>query len=237
MTKNGIEDLPQPDARDKLHQLVASLISPIPYAEPILTAIVKPPLDKRREAWLMSLSEAIAALQKNYGYMTPDYLANHPAFITAVLNCTSIALRNHQEKKLNALRNVVLNSALPNAPDDDLQQMFIHILDIFSTWHLQLLKFFANQTWFEKLGYPSTLDNLPAEEAIGKLEMIFPELSGRQIFVNKVVHDLSDNRLIALPEIRIDAQQIVVTSEKVSPNVISELGEQFLLFIIAPIDT
>jgi hypothetical protein len=56
------------------------------------------------------------------------------------LQATSIALRNHQEEKLEALKNVVVNSVLPSSVDDDLKLMFIDLVDELKVLHLRLLR-------------------------------------------------------------------------------------------------
>ena len=46
---------------------------------------------------------------------------------------TQIAIRNHQRKKLEALRNAVLNSALVNASEEDIQLMFLNFIEYLTT--------------------------------------------------------------------------------------------------------
>lgn len=59
--------------------------------------------------------------------------------VSIVLQATQIALRTHQTEKRMALRNAVMNAALPQAPEEGLQQMFLHFIDTFTEWHLRLL--------------------------------------------------------------------------------------------------
>jgi hypothetical protein len=57
-----------------------------------------------------------------------------------VLQATSIALRNHQKEKLEALRNAVVNSVLPSSADDDIKLMFLDLVDELKVSHLRLLR-------------------------------------------------------------------------------------------------
>jgi hypothetical protein len=51
--------------------------------------------------------------------LTPERLATNEAFVTVTMQASQGAIRNHQQAKLEALRNAVLNSALPNPPQED----------------------------------------------------------------------------------------------------------------------
>ena len=57
-----------------------------------------------------------------------------------------IALRSHQEEKLNALRNGVINTAKPMFPEDDIYLMFINWIDTFTPWHLRILNYLNDST-------------------------------------------------------------------------------------------
>ena len=70
------------------------------------------------------IAEVIRRLEEHKG-ITPEQLRENPAFIDAVLSATNAAIRTSQEEKRKALRNAVLNSALPDAPDIAIQQTFI----------------------------------------------------------------------------------------------------------------
>ena len=60
-----------------------------------------------------------------------------------------MATRNHEQEKIDALRNAVLNSALPHPPDDSLQQTFLAWVDRFTVWHLHSLSLFDDpKAWF-----------------------------------------------------------------------------------------
>src|SRR2546422_762130 len=55
------------------------------------------------------------------------------------MKASQVALRNHQADKRQALKNAILNAALPNPPDDARQQMFLTWVDQFTVWHLRVL--------------------------------------------------------------------------------------------------
>jgi hypothetical protein len=228
---------PTSDAKDKIYNVVKMSVALLSLDAPdVFSMIVKPPLEKRLEDWQVSVVEKLAELDERLNSITIENLSQNRVFITAIANVTPLVLRTHREDKLDALRNIVLNAALPNAPHDDLQIMFIQMVDTFTSWHVTLLKFFAHPKWYIQLDYPESLDDIPAEEAIEKLMSIFPELKQQPAFTNKVVNDLSYNRLIALPEVRLDKRGIVSDDSPVDPNIITELGKQFLNFTKSPLE-
>ncbi len=60
-------------------------------------------------------------------------------FNSALLQARMIAARTHQEEKLEALRNAVLNVAVATVPLEDQQLIFLNLIDRFTPIHLQLL--------------------------------------------------------------------------------------------------
>jgi hypothetical protein len=70
-----------------------------------------------------TVAETIRKLEQEKGVKLED-LQHNESFITTVMQATQMAVRNHEQEKLGALRNAIVNSALPHAPDDSLQQMF-----------------------------------------------------------------------------------------------------------------
>ena len=71
--------------------------------------------------------------------MHPESLKENPTFISVMLQASQAALRAHQEEKLTALRNSVLNAAAGVEIDEDLQAIFLNLIDTFTPWHLRVL--------------------------------------------------------------------------------------------------
>jgi len=58
------------------------------------------------------------------------------------MHASQVAIRNHQSGKLEALRNAVLDSALSNEPEEDMQLMFLNFVDVLTLSHLRMLKLY-----------------------------------------------------------------------------------------------
>ena len=73
-----------------------------------------------------------------------EKLADHPLFVDAVVTATRTVEHTHQDEKLGALRNAVLNSVAPDAPDADTQAMMLSLVDRFTPSHLRLVTLWDN---------------------------------------------------------------------------------------------
>lgn len=139
MNSNTNKEL-KPEIADVAHTAAKALITAIPViggaAAEFFSAIVVPPLSRRRDKWIEDIVEGLQTLEKQVDGFKIEELSHNEMFITTVMNASQTAIRNHQEEKLEALRNAVLNAALPNPPDDDLQLMFLNFVDTFTPWHL-----------------------------------------------------------------------------------------------------
>jgi len=114
------------------------------------------------------IGQAVQDLQKDKG-INIEQLQSNDEFIDTLLQATQIAFRNSREEKLKALRNAVINTALPQPLDQTLRQMFLSRIDIFTVWHLRLLKLFHDpQEWAKTNNRP-----LPTNITAGGQSIVF----------------------------------------------------------------
>jgi hypothetical protein len=144
---------------DVAHTIARVGLSMIPVVggagKEIFAAIVTPPLVKRRDEWIESIAEGLKKQEEKIKGFELDNLSKNEAFITTVTYATMIAIRNHEKEKIAALRNAVLNAALPSAPEGDLQPLYLSIVDFLTPWHMKILKFLDNPwEWIEKYKMP-----------------------------------------------------------------------------------
>ena len=150
-------------------------------------------------------------------------------FITTILQASQAAIRNHQEEKLEALRNAVLNSALPGAPAEDLQFMFVRYIDELTPWHLSVLKFFDDPLgWSQKRR--EKIVTIPTTNTVDVLEAAFPALGENRAFCDQVVNDL-DNRSLTNAG---DWLHVTATAKGALAPKTTDMGKQFLQFIVSP---
>ena len=123
-----------------------------------------------------------------------ENLSDNPLFITTFLRVFSIALRTHQEEKLESLRNVVINAAKPIYVEDDVSQMFTNFIDTFTPWHIKILEL-LDKIDFEISDF-HTSGRLYSNNVRDYVLNNFPELQRDDAFAAQVIRDLQDRGMI-----------------------------------------
>lgn len=222
---------------DFTHETTKFLASLIPIVGYLHAIFVKSPVERRLVDAIESLGGDLEKLEQQHSRLTIKHLSNNPVFITAVSNILLISIREHREEKLTALRNIALNTALPNDVDEDIQLMFVQMVDDFTTWHLKLLSFFS-AAWWEILGYEDLDTKLDSTAVADQIMRYFPRLNDKAFFY-RVVNDLSNSQLLIFPELSfIKRDYLVLESSQdlvLKKIKLTLLGEQFVTFITNPI--
>ncbi len=232
MEQTNKYDPPKPTDKDHVHTLARAGIGSIPVigaaATELFQMIITPSLEKRKAVWMNDVAEGLRALEGEKRLRLED-LAENEVFIDTVLYASNAAMRTSQEEKREALRNAVLNSALPNAPDESRQQMFLQLVDTQTVWHLRILKLFTDpRQRFEEQGKET-----PRYDIAGSLENLlceaYPELSGHRDFYDQTAKDLYNHGLLGIDNLR-----QFISGEGAFSNRATKLGLRFIHFITAP---
>jgi len=128
------------------------------------------------------------------------------------------------------LRNAVLNAALPNTLEEDLQLMFLEFVDSLTPWHLRVLKFLDNpKGWGQKHGitYPSWSMGSPS----AALEFAFADLRGKRQLYDIFVKDLYSRGLLSTGSLH-----TTITGEGMLASRTTDIGKQFITFITSPLE-
>ncbi|WP_281899911.1 hypothetical protein [Phytohabitans aurantiacus] len=105
-------------------------------------------LAERREKWFAGLVPRLAELEERFGDFA--HLADEDAFFDAVMRATRIADQTSRQEKLEALRNAVINSVAPGAPDADRQQLHFDLIDQLTPTHFRMLHLLNDPSgWFD----------------------------------------------------------------------------------------
>lgn len=229
---DSLDKAPEPTAKDYAYAIFKGAVSSIPIpifggvAAEVLSLIIAPPLSKRQEKWIESIAQGLANLQDKVDGFKLENLSENESFITTVMHATQAAIRNHQKEKVEALRNAVLNSALPNAPDEDLQQIFLNFVDELTPWHIRILTLFDNPVAVTKqrnIDYSNKLTS----STTTLVEQVYPGLQGKQEFYRQVFNDLATRGLATIPT-------GMMTPQGVLSSRTSSTGKEFLKFITLP---
>ena len=198
-----------------------------PAAEILFTEIIAPSLEKRRVEWMNDIADRLQKLEERGGLNLED-LQNNESFVTTLMQAIQAAIRDHQSEKREALRNAVVNAALPHAPEESLQQHFINLIDTFTVWHLRLLDLFSDPgAWFQRNNA-----TLPSASSLEQLIMAaWSELQDHSDFLKVIVDELAAKGLFSSNG---EILRTMMTSHGVLGKRTTEMGDSFLKFIKAP---
>lgn len=137
-------------------------------------------LEQRRETWFTELAEAVEELRQRTGAPDLEALTGDDRFTDAVVSATRTVEHTQQAEKIEALRNAVLNSVAPGAPDADTQAIIMNLIDRFTPTHLRLLALWDNPpAWFASRGIPQPQGAFATSRTV-TIEAGLPELQGRK---------------------------------------------------------
>jgi hypothetical protein len=217
---------------DKAHALAKAGIGSIPLvgaaATELFQMLLAPPLERRRQEWMEAVAEGLRRLEKEQR-IDLGKLSENEAFIDTVMQASQVAMRNSHQEKRDALRNAVLNSALPHPIDESRQQMFLNLVDVLTVWHLRILKLLANPTrWFQ------AHNRKPPEYHIaGSLSQMlttaYPELTQQRELYDQIAKELYDRGLL-----NTQGLHTVMSGGGVYAERATEFGRQFIAFVSEP---
>jgi hypothetical protein len=215
-----LDPYPGHDQRDYTAAMVKIGISSVPIlggpASELFGTLVAPIIGRRRDDWFEKLRLCVNDLIRRVDGLTFESLSQNEAFISATLQATSVALRTHSSEKLQALRNAVLNVAAGVGPDDDLQSIFVSLVDSLTPLHLRLLAQFKQQTPVRIMDAPEWLKADACPQA---------------------AKELLDRGLIGGPSHLVPNRDLLIIGENGRYTFtvgLTLLGKAFLSFITAP---
>lgn len=221
LATSGYTLLPQLSGSDVAHTLMKAGISAIPYVggsiAEVIQLVLQPPIEKRRQQWLNELAARLHALEVKG--ISLESLQSNEQFISATLHATTIAMRTHQQEKLQALQNALLNIATGQAPDEILQSIFLNMVDVFTEWHILILRLFQHPV------VDGTMTEL-----YEIVEHAYPALKGRGEVYDTIWSELSSRELVNMRFLHgALSGMALLTDKRTTP-----LGDLFLQFISQP---
>lgn len=181
-------------------------------------------IDKRQNAFA-------AAIVRGFEVLQVDVANLKESTWTTILHAAEVARRTHQEEKLDALRNAVLNSALPGAPDDDVQLIFLNLVDGLTPTHLRILRFLDGPlAWMKEHG--KTIPGNPFATGLNLIDYAMPEVEIRRGFFSGIPDEMVSRGLL---DKEWDENSSYYDPQVKGGSRTTPLGKAFLAFITSPI--
>lgn len=210
---------PKSSIGDKVHALARAGLSAIPLlggaSVELFQAVIQPPLEKRRIEWMDKVGARLNTLAEEG--VDIESLQNNEQFVSAVMYASQAALKTHQEAKLTALRNAVINVALGQAPEEAKQYLFLDFVDSLTELHLQILALFQSPV-------PRPGQSMGGLNSV--LEYNMPGLVGQRELYDQLWKDLYSRGLI-----NTDSLHGTMSGSGLSQKRTTGLGDEFLRFI------
>ena len=136
---------PNKDFHDTVNAAWKAGLSAIPVvggsAAVVFQLVFTEPVMERQQRWMDSVAKRLTSLSEEVEGLTPQKLSEDPLFISVAMQATQIAMRNHQEEKLLALRNAIINVARKTGAEYDRALLFTRLIDDLTPMHLIALNF------------------------------------------------------------------------------------------------
>lgn len=174
------------------------------------------------------MSQGLQELEAKVEGISLQALSENESFVTTFFQASQAAMRTHQAEKRQALHNAVLNATLPNAPDDDRQQMFLNFVDTLTPWHLRLLRFLSDPVAWDEDGASRWANSLTLS-LHSMIEDAFPELKEHQDYRDQLARDLYGRGLS-----KVERLHPMTTARGALSAHTTAFGDAFLRFIASP---
>lgn len=229
-----MNDLPtEKSGGDIAREVARAVVSLVPAAGGPLQVLFEnfftSPIERRKEVWLQQLADIVKEVESRVAGLTPEKLTQNETFVTVAMQASQIALRNHQQAKLDALRSAVLNAALPNAPLEDEQMIFLRLIDQLTPWHLRVLSVLDEPVrWMERHGVANLGWRTGGTSAV--LEHCLPDLRGQRDTYDPIVRDLQSEGVLDQGQFL----HVTMTGNGMVASRTTERGKRFVRFITSP---
>ena len=220
--------------QDIAYGVTKAILGSIPYAgaaaSELFQLLVTPPLEKRRNEWMIEVGEKLKQLEQKEE-IDFNKLAENEIFIDVVLQTSQLALRTSEKEKIQYFKNVILNTAIAENPNITEVQIFLNFISTYTVWHIKILKLFDNpQDWFSKNN--KSMPNVMAGGLSDVLETAYPELINKRALYDLIWDDLSRSGLHSTSGLH-----TIMSGSGLLANRTTPFGKEFLEFITeSPID-
>lgn len=220
-------EIAQSEARDKLFKALSSAVPFGSAAYELITTIVVPLHEKKKREFINDLAIRLKRLE-DQGRIDFEELAENEEFNTIITKAILLAQQNHQKEKLEALRNIVINTAvkLPKEITEFSEmEYFLRVIETITPLHLLLLSFFKNPIEVAK-SRNVDFGRMMTSNSQSTLYKVYPELKVKADYVNIYWKELHNYSLV-----QTDSLKAMVSGNAATQSLTTPLGNKFLEMI------
>ena len=221
---------PSEEKEERVAALARGIVQAVPFAGGLLAESIDlwvNPVEKRKTRWVKEVSAAINQLCEDLCVL-PETLANDERFVSFLMQATLIALRNHQEEKISALKAALTASTGTSCFSEDEGFVFLRYVDELTPTHLRILAHLSTQK--EHLELAAKLDDIYTLVAtdVANLDRTLFRICLRDLASRSLVvfDDIDD-----FPEYDTKREFVVTEASGKRPLTVTEAGTRFLAFI------
>ncbi len=182
------------------------------------------PVEARKREWAEEIESAVKKLFEDHALL-PEVLVKDPAFVSALIKATAVALATHRAEKRAMLRNLIVRIGARAIPDEELQHALLRLLEDLSAGHIEVLRFLkaheAAVTSAESLEDIFAIYRTRYHGALGRMAFRW---TVADLEARVVIHlgDLED-----MSEFASQRSGIALEGSRIRPLQITELGFRF----------
>lgn len=128
--KNDELTAPKLDIWDYFHQVNKAALSIAPPLAIFYEMVIAPPFQKRTIEFMQSVAEKCKKYEKRFDDFKPVNLVNNELFQSAFNYSARVAVQTHQEEKLEALRNALLNTVVMKDLDENYKLLYFSYISL-----------------------------------------------------------------------------------------------------------
>ena len=220
--RNLAERYPEKDPSDRAYDATRLVLSLFPNgaATELLSLILAAPVVRRRDEWLVDVASAVDEILKWKEGFRFENLQQNEQFISALIVATRIATSTHHQEKRRMLRNILVKIGTFCNVDEDLQFVYLRLVDELSPTHVKILEFFwRGNSRIAALNGGTLPLGRRREEYVYEL---LPELKGKP-HVDQIVQDLRSRGLCTAQDV----------TSGIGSQVMTNYGMGFLGFVLS----
>jgi hypothetical protein len=221
--RNLADRYPQKQPDDRAYDATRLVLSLFPNGAgtEILSLILAAPVVRRRDEWIVEVASAVDDILNWKEGFTLENLQQNEQFISTLIVATRIATSTHHREKRRMLRNILVKIGTSCNIDEDLQFVYLRLVDDLSPTDVKILEFFwrGNSRIVAINGGMMPLGNKRQEF----VDELLPELRGKS-HVDQIIQDLRSRGLCTAQDITAGMGSQVMTNH----------GIGFLGFILTP---